>query len=771
MRKKSTSSIKNNFKLSNKFSEYFRRLILAVFHFLLLATPLYFNFSTDELFEFNKMMLVYLGAIILGSSWIILMILERKIILRWHWFHLPILMFLLTQFLTTLTSIHPYTSWLGYYSRFHGGLLSTLSYTVIYFVAVSLLNKKDLIKLAFTTLLAGFLVSIYAIFEHFGHSFSCLSFAIMENSDKSASFQFFSDNFNVSCWVQKVQDRVFASFGQPNWLAAYLIMLIPISLWVIQISKNWWFKSLAFISLASMSWALIYTKSRSGLLALVAVLSIFILGWILQVSILEKKKVEKVSWIYVKNVWGKIFSSGVTLGLAIIGVAIIFSGRSLLPGLESLFASLNQTEKNDQVNDLQVNLPPVDRLDVGGTDSGEIRKIVWEGAYKVWQRYPLFGSGPETFAYSYYADRPEAHNLVSEWDFLYNKAHNEFLNFLATTGLVGFAGYMFLLISGWILAGIGYWRCIGNDNTKKALAFLTLLAGSVGLAVSNFFGFSTVMVSLLQFLFWASTVILLINNENDLSKDVTFQVTKGKFDKEVASQSNSSLKFWQYLALAGVVFFASQLFTSWWRYYQADLNYAAGQRHLKSGQATQAYTAFQQSLLLNPYEAQYWDTFANLLAQLANAQTTTQDEYTQAAIQASDRAIFFNPQQRNFYKSRARLFMILAEKNPGYYQNAIESLTQGIKLSPTDAKLLFNRGLLFAQIEERDKALADWQKAILLKPNYEQALVQLAQDSARAGDFDLAIQYANQIALYHPLNPSASEMIASYSAKLVWETQ
>jgi O-antigen ligase len=52
----------------------------------------------------------------------------------------------------------------------------------------------------------------------------------------------------------------------------------------------------------------------------------------------------------------------------------------------------------------------------------------------------------ETFAYSYYNFRPAQHNQLSEWDYLYNKAHNEFLNFLSTTGAFGLATYLLIIL-------------------------------------------------------------------------------------------------------------------------------------------------------------------------------------------------------------------------------------------------------------------------------------------------------------------------------------
>ena len=84
-------------------------------------------------------------------------------------------------------------------------------------------------------------------------------------------------------------------------------------------------------------------------------------------------------------------------------------------------------------------IPPVGDsvINVAITDSAEIRRIVWSGAIEIARNYPLFGTGPETFAYAYYKYRPAEHNLTSEWDFLYNRAHNEFLNVAATSGFLG----------------------------------------------------------------------------------------------------------------------------------------------------------------------------------------------------------------------------------------------------------------------------------------------------------------------------------------------
>ncbi len=109
----------------------------------------------------------------------------------------------------------------------------------------------------------------------------------------------------------------------------------------------------------------------------------------------------------------------------------------------------------------------------------------------------------ETFAYSYYQDRPVEHNMLSEWDFLYNKAHNEFLNILATTGTVGFLSYLGIIgfFAVHVLKGLTLQR--QGETLVNAL-----FAAYVSILVTNFFGFSVVIIGLYFFLIPAFYEIL-----------------------------------------------------------------------------------------------------------------------------------------------------------------------------------------------------------------------------------------------------------------------
>ena len=68
-------------------------------------------------------------------------------------------------------------------------------------------------------------------------------------------------------------------------------------------------------------------------------------------------------------------------------------------------------------------------------------EIFWD--FSLWRK--LFGSGPDTF---YYTFQPYFDELTKYWTSSTNAAHNEYLNYLITVGLLGAAAYCTALISG-----------------------------------------------------------------------------------------------------------------------------------------------------------------------------------------------------------------------------------------------------------------------------------------------------------------------------------
>lgn len=694
-----------------------QKSILVLFHVLLFVTPLYFRFNTEELFEFNKMILVYVLTTLIGGLFVVRLLFETPKPLRKTPFDIPLLLFFGSQVFSTIFSIHPRTSLLGYYSRFHGGLLSTLSYIILFYAFVNTIKKKDLPPLFITATASLVTVAVWAILEHFGHSFSCV---------------LLTGTFDVSCWVQDVQNRVYATFGQPNWLAAFCITLIPLGWYRVltqkaHITERWFYSLATAVGVA----ALIFTKSRSGMLGFVLAAVIFAAAATYISVTTKQKNTVKIQALHLS---------------ALVIALMTLLGTPFTPALTTLFSKQNGT--SSQATTTQV--APADRLEIGGTESGEIRKIVWEGALNVWKKYPLLGSGVETFAYSYYQGRPQEHNLVSEWDYLYNKAHNEFLNFLATTGIIGLFTYILLLAVFCIKSMQTF--LAKKTATSEKLLLAAMVSGIAGLSVSNFFGFSTVMVTVLQYLYFAIASLLIYGDGPET------KYTPQKMHK--------------YVALSFVVLVGIVLLARIGNYWVADTRFAAGKALLRAGEYNSGLTAIQDAILRSQSEALFYDEFSANLAVLAveltNAnQATASAQTAEAALAASQITLELNPVHLNFYKTRARTLITLSQLQPSLLLAAQNTLETAIARAPNDPKLFYNLALVELGLENTEHGLALLERTVELKPNYPSARMQLGKEYKALGRTDdAAKQFKYILEFIDPTNQEAITELASPSAQI-----
>ena len=95
------------------------------------------------------------------------------------------------------------------------------------------------------------------------------------------------------------------------------------------------------------------------------------------------------------------------------------------------------------------------------------------------------GTGPETFPYAFQPFRTKILNYSSEWDFVFNKPHNYYLEILATMGILGLVSY-----------GILMFKVL---RTKHPF----LVPSLVSLFVSNIFGWPTVATTLVFWIYLA----------------------------------------------------------------------------------------------------------------------------------------------------------------------------------------------------------------------------------------------------------------------------
>jgi hypothetical protein len=108
---------------------------------------------------------------------------------------------------------------------------------------------------------------------------------------------------------------------------------------------------------------------------------------------------------------------------------------------------------------------------IGEDVRGGARLLLWRDSLRLAARYPVFGSGPETFPALF--PQFESEELARAYpDFYYESPHNMFLDALSAQGPLGV-----LVLIGWIVLGF---RCSGARSGYPAFLSAALLAGIVG---------------------------------------------------------------------------------------------------------------------------------------------------------------------------------------------------------------------------------------------------------------------------------------------------
>ena len=573
---------------------------------------------------------------------------EKKILIPKSLIVLGFLVFCGIQILSTVTSIDKFSSTFGYPTRLNGGLLSQFAYLVIFVGALVNLKLEDAKKLIDALVLSAFVVSVWGILGHFGADPNCL---------------ILTGQLNSTCWQAEFNPtlRIFSTLGQPNWLASYLLLVIPISVALAISSKNQYRKILFTVVAFTLLLALIFTNSRAGLLGMCAAFLVF----------LATLGIYKIRQNLKK----------IAAGLAIFIIVFAFFGKNLAG---RIYEAIN---------------PPISTS--GGTESGQIRLIVWKGALTIIENNPILGTGPETFAYSYYKIRPQEHNQTTEWNFFYNKAHNEVLNAFANLGILGGLGFLGFLASIFFTL----------TKSQSILAKATISA-LTAYQVSIFFGFSTVVTQLVMFLEIAAVII--VGAQNKLYK---ITIPQGK-KLQVGLLIVTSLMGLYLIIYVG-------------RHYLADVfeTRAKGQDQ-EDPESLLAYTnLLTVSPTKNPFY--YSETALAFATYAANATDQNTDSFSKTSQDFAKVAISTSPQNIIVARRVANTYILLCQLDEKYYQEAKSVGNTILNLAPTDPQSY----LTFAKIQvatgQKDQAKNALLHALELKPDYLEAQQLLDQISAK----------------------------------------
>lgn len=611
-------------------------------------TPLIFNFSTRELFEFPKMVVIYIITLIALSY---IMVSRTYVQSRREQFSImkPLTALLALNILSTVFSLDVNTSVFGYYSRFNGGLISLFSYIMLAYFSLIFLSKRDVTESAFWLSLSSMVAGVYAIAQHLG--------------------------IDKDFWVQDSQARAFSTLGQPNWLAAYLLMTLPITLYFLLVSVKRPAKIFYFLTTLITFCGIWFTYSLSGFLGL-TLLAILIPVFFDKVLLKRNSKV-----------------------LAILTTAVLLIAITQ-PGI---FASRLKSALKVITNRFDVVAAQQEpSRESSQIDTSLIRLVVWKGAAKLFTASPktaLLGTGPETFAYAFLPFRPVELNKTTEWDFLYNKAHNYYFDLLTGSGLLGVIGYFWF-----IFTVIKLYR---KALVKEKLA-VPLFIGWLTLPVTNFFGWPTVATSLLFFIFPSLLAVL----GTDEEKSATLP------RKNLGIRVGAVVLFIIGLKVISNIFFA-------------DTDFSEAMSLSKQGYFSEANLKFDGAVKKNPVEPTYHREYAFNLVQeaLSSTDEDKQVRLGSAAVVQAETAYRLNPVNSLTLKSVLRTYYGLARIDPSFEKEVEEYAKKVTTLAPTEPKTFYDAALILSYLDKNKEAVPYAERALLLKSDYTEARDLLAKIS------------------------------------------
>ncbi len=731
-------------------------IIRFLYYSLFFFTPLIMASITSELFEFNKMLFIYSIAILVLFFWTLKMILHKKIILKKTPFDIPILLFLGSQVASTIFSIDKHTSLYGYYGRFNGGLLSIISYVILYFAFTSNFFNGEPIKvvkkLLKVSLLSSFLVILWGLPGKFGFDLSCFVFI---------------GQLNNACWTDQFHPelRIFSTLGQPNWLGAYLAIHFFIGLYFLlqqlfippsytEGKKNGTIILYGYLFLNFSS--ILFTRSRSALISVIG-------GFMLLLLFLTFYFKDNL-----KNMKTQVIQLSLILTCVIVPILLFKTG------FQTVDYILNLSFMHKQKMPIQPSQSSGQKVLI--SESLDIRKVVWKGAIDLANRYPMFGSGVETFAYAYYFVRPIAHNMTSEWDYLYNKAHNEYLNYAATTGYIGLGTYL-IMIGAFIFLAIRQISKIKNQRSKihiknqkeennnetmeqsnnKNILMISLVLAYISILVTNFFGFSTTTINLFFYFIPCISMLALY----------------AKPAKNHEPIPNTSLSLYQLIGigLSGIIIII--LLLSVLNYFLADVTYSKADAYSKTGDYQTSANLLTKALKLK-YEHVYEDKLSYVLANLAvlasyQKQTKLAKDLQTLAENYNNKSIQASPKNVLYWKTRAKneyLFYQIS-LNSSRIKEGKDALIEAQKLSPTDPKIPYSLSIFKSLLydEEKDQrqkdeyktqSLQDVEYSLKLKPDFRDGYFLKAQLLKKYGEKEKAKETYEYILKI--LNPSDEDV-------------
>lgn len=425
--------------------------------------------------------------------------------------------------------------------------------------------------------------------------------------------------------LDEFSHRSFATLGHPNFLGQFLMFPVWASIFFLITSKN---KALTALATILLIIGLFTTQNRASILGLIIGLIFFL---IFHPSV--KKSIKYL--ISLVSISGFAF------------FVIFFASN-----LRSLFT----------------------------------RSYLWEGALKLFQKYPFLGSGLETFRYTFQqvAD-PKLYGLEKLYE-IADRAHNQYLDILTTQGIFGLIIYLSIFITLYYLF----------KKSQKTPLILISFCALTSILVSQFFSFPAIS----DYLMLVILVALILTNTVNL-KSISLKLTAKTVLPTI---------------LILIITFFSSIYSI--KSIYADTLFFKGQKQLNAGNFAHSIQDMKTSITLNTHQADLYYHFSEALLLVGNARDD--QNYLKLASNYIEKAAHFDNRSFIYYLFKGRNYTYLQD-----FQNAEKAFQKAQTLAPQNPLILREWGEMLFLSKNYSKTIAILEKYLELLPDYWQYAIDL----------------------------------------------
>ncbi len=543
-----------------------------------------------------------------------------------------------------------------------------------------------------------------------------------------------------STLIQPYGGRPVSTFGNPNFLSSYLMLVAPVALAFSFQARGkdvWGYVLVSFVCVVS----LLCTLTRSTYLGLLA--SFLSMGFFLY-------RPENRVWI-----------KRVGVGAAVFIALIIIFPKTPVSTVQSPLARFTEIFEAIQ----------------SGAPYGpwHQRILIWSSAWDRVREQPLFGKGWGTFElfYPFYQGHYLMHTLLGQFRTHANNAHNVLLEIWSQIGILGVGAAAWLITA--MFAG-GYLIVKRRTRGLSQSVSAALLAGVVGMAVDNFFGNVSIFFAVPAFLFWWNVGALY--NEGKGS-GLTFNLDEATRLKLRPDPLRRPLKLAGRGLLALLLVFGAGVSVYFVKRWNQEVYYFQGFRESKMGDVVASYKSLEKAFrwfagevnsnyeLGNSYSQhakalaergradearRFWEKAEGAYAASLRANPGYDEIYfnlgitqfqlgkNEEGVRNLETALFINPLLRETYGSLGNYYA--SHDQPA---SAARVFGQAVAVFPQDKDFWNNLGVTYSKLRDHQKSLEAYKKALEIDPNFSQAWHNLSAAASETGRRDPLLEVPSLI--------------------------